>query len=80
MLRKSFATLFVVCSLTACKSGPRISPCFIGVPEAVCYCAPAGGGAAVEYPLQHCDGYTALSPDDMQTLVEWIKRRTGRNE
>lgn len=78
MRLKLFAIFFAVSSLTSCVSGPRLSYCVLGVAEHACYCAPLEGGDAVGFPLEHCDGYTALSPDDTQILVEWIKRHTSK--
>lgn len=78
-LLRIFAISFAACSLS-CVSAPKIGPCMVEVKDTVedsrCYCAPAEGGGAVAHPLRHCDGYTALSPDDTQRLIEWIKRRT----
>jgi hypothetical protein len=38
------------------------------------YCAPYGGGDVVSVPIKDAPNYTCFSPDDTQTLIEFIKR------
>jgi hypothetical protein len=67
-------------SSSGCVSGPRVSPCLLDPANGVSYCAPAQGGDAVELPVAQMDNFTCFSPDDTQTLVEWIKRRSRREK
>jgi len=64
--------------LSSCISGPKVTPCVIDAVTKSGYCAPPDTNEVVVIPVGLMDSYTCYSPDDMQRLLEWIKRQQKR--
>lgn len=66
--------------LAGCKApGPVLKDgnCTLDPSAGLAYCYPPKGGP-VDKHISDLPGYTCFSPDDTQTLLEWIKRTEDR--
>lgn len=74
-LQKPNRLLLALCliSSSAC-SNLRVTVCVIDAANKQLQCAPAGE-KAYSLPVEQADNYVCLSPDDTQTLLNYLKAK-----
>lgn len=76
-MKEKLWLLILLSSWVGCKSFPPVYYC-VSDPEAgVMHCAPTQEGMppAFEVPLEKTGNFVCTSPDDTQTIAEWMKRK-----
>lgn len=76
MLSKQFKILCATFSLflTSCGTkAPPVTVCLLVVNDQSCFCAYPSGDAKKE-PLEKCDGFLAMPPEDLDKLMQFFKR------
>lgn len=59
-------------SLTACeKGGPRVTLCLVDAVAGTMECADPDKNTFT-IPIGQADNYVCMSPNDMETLLEWM--------
>lgn len=79
-LKKTLKLSFCLISITACQSFPKLSPHLISISDNKCieYQCSQDACSTIctvkqEWPLSHCDLFTALPPEDVAALKEYQK-------
>lgn len=86
MQRVLWFALFGLYSLSACKSGPRVTLCIVNAPEGkfdcvdpdenvserVLTCADTGGGASIQ-GLDSVNNWACMSPADLGKVLQLCK-------
>jgi hypothetical protein len=77
-MRPNAWLIFLVASVSfgfgSCSTAPQVSPCVLDPAKGVGYCTSVKDGHTYRTQISDMTGYTAFTPDDTQTLTEWIKR------
>ena len=75
MQLKSFAIFGVL--LSSCASLPPVTPCVYSPEESGAWCAPPESDEVVFKPNAVLGNYVCHSPEDHQSIVEWMQRHKG---
>lgn len=82
MLKKKLSLLFLMANISGCASFPKLHPYLISIKDQKCIeyevqnqsdACNATYVKKQEWPLSHCDIYTALPPEDVAALLEYKK-------
>lgn len=75
-LTKLLAVFLIVSISSGCSSpAPKVSPCIVNIKETLedsrCHCS-SPEGDVIRHPIEHCHKYTAFSPDDVESVLNFI--------
>jgi len=76
-LKTSKPLLALSLTLFAGCSGLKVTVCVIDAQGNLLQCSPPGE-ASYSIPIQQADNYVCLSPDDTQTLLNYLKAKCSK--